>query len=222
MSVNKLPFYLCILLLVNLTVLLSGTAHAQVEVTTGADSSAVATPRTPTVEDSLRRTERLFGHRVTRPAKAAYLSLMFPGLGQIYNKQYWKLPLVYGAVGATGYLEYYYQSRYRQFVNGYNAITSTPPREDTGEESSKFATVEGKQRGIVFYRSYRDQFIAFTLLAYGMNVLDALVAAHLHDFDISDDLSMRWGPTMMFVPTAMFTPGLSLSLQLSPTRSSHK
>ena len=196
-------------------------AHAQTEVTAGADSSVVATPRTPTVEDSLRRSERLFGRRVTRPAKAAYLSLMLPGLGQIYNKQYWKLPLVYGAVGGTIFGEIFYQGRYKEFVNGYNAVTSTPPKEDTGTESSKYTTVAGKQSGIVAYRRQRDVFLAYVVLAYGLNVVDALVAAHLHDFDVSDDLSLHWTPALLRVPTAaLFAPGLSVSLQFPPTRSS--
>ena len=207
--------WLCLLLLP------TTAAHAQNEVTAGADSSVVATPRTPTVEDSLRRSERLFGRRVTRPAKAAYLSLMFPGLGQIYNKQYWKLPLVYGAVGGTIFGEIRYQTLYRQFVNGYDSITDGNPKTlDRGTQSKQYTTADGKKQGIVFYRRQRDVFLAYVVLAYGLNIVDALVAAHLHDFDVSDDLSLHFSPTMLYMPTALVTPGLSLSLHFSPTRPS--
>ncbi|MET4106408.1 DUF5683 domain-containing protein [Hymenobacter sp. UYP22] len=189
------------------------TAHAQT-VTTGPDSSKVATR---SVSDSLRRTEKLFGRRVTRPQKAALLALVLPGSGQIYNRQYWKLPLVYGGLGATGYGLYHYQSRYKEYSNGKKEYTQkrTPIAELKGELVSQETSIENIQRGVVFYRRYRDTFIAYNAVVYGITILDALVAAHLRDFDISEDLSLRLDPAVLpTTPTAGPTAGLALTLHL--------
>ncbi|MDU0371177.1 DUF5683 domain-containing protein [Hymenobacter endophyticus] len=189
------------------------TAHAQT-VTTGPDSSKVATR---SVSDSLRRTEKLFGKRVTRPQKAALLALVLPGSGQIYNRQYWKLPLVYGGLGATGYGLYHYQSRYKEYSNGKKDFTEkrTPIAELKGELVSQETSIENIQRGVVFYRRYRDTFIAYNAVVYGITILDALVAAHLRDFDISEDLSLRLDPAVLpTTPTTGPTAGLALTLHL--------
>ena len=200
---------LCLLVLVATT-----SAHAQMEVTAGADSSAVATPRTPTVEDSLRRTAKLFGHRMTVPAKATYLSLMFPGLGQIYNKRYWKLPLGYGAVGGTVYGLVYSQRLYREFKTA-NLFRNdgNPATQDKGQRSAPLS-----DSSVDFYlssfRTQRDQFIGYTAVAYSLNILDALVDAHLRDFDVTDDLSIRLHPTLLPI-LATINPGVAVSVSFS-------
>ncbi|MCA8831232.1 DUF5683 domain-containing protein [Hymenobacter pini] len=210
-SIRILPVVLlCILLL-------SSRASRAQTVTAGPDSSRVATN---TVADSLRRTEKLFGWRVTRPKKAALLALVLPGAGQIYNHQYWKLPLVYGGLGATGYGLVHYQSRYKEYIKGRDlylaAQGKTPINElpGAGDQVKKERSVENIQRGIVFYRRNRDTFIAYNALLYGVTILDALVAAHLRDFDISDDLSLRLEPAILPTTTATPTAGLALSLHL--------
>jgi hypothetical protein len=182
----------------------------------------VATPaekKQKAAADSAKRTERLFGLRLTRPAKAGLLALVAPGAGQIYNKSWWKLPLVYGALGGVGYGQYLYQIRYREYVNGYEARTdNNPATQDKGPRSSLERSDEAVYRGIVFYRGYRDIFILYTSLAYGLQVLDAVVDAHLKDFDVSDDLSLHWQPTLlpipgqpMALPTA---PGVTFALRM--------
>lgn len=95
------------------------------------------------------------------PSKAAMLSSVFPGLGQIYNKKYWKLPIVYGALGAAVYDE-------RQLIELQN-----------------------------YYRQQRDLSIILGALAYGLNILDAYVDAHLMYYDVSEDLSLRWEPALI-------------------------
>ncbi|TGD78841.1 DUF5683 domain-containing protein [Hymenobacter wooponensis] len=194
------------------------TGHAQT-VTTGPDSARVSTPD---VNDSLRRTEKLFGWRVTRPQKAALLALALPGSGQIYNRQYWKLPLVYGGLGGVGYLLVAYQSRYKEYVKGkkqfiaaQNAGTPITVAQLSGSRVNQEGTITNVQRGIVFYRRNRDTFIAYTALVYGVTILDALVAAHLRDFDISEDLSMRFDPAIL--PSSSFkqpATGLALTFTL--------
>ena len=185
--------------------------------------------------DSARRTEHLFrafgypGIRLTRPGKATLLAALLPGAGQIYNHSYWKLPLVYGALGGVIYGEYFYQTRYRQFADAYNHITDADINPATGTvykigdaglgaQASKVPSVDGLNNGIIFYRGYRDIFYLYIGLAYGLQIVDALVDAHLKDFDVSDDLSLHWQPTMLAVPgqaSALPTaPGVLFALRV--------
>ncbi|UOR05926.1 DUF5683 domain-containing protein [Hymenobacter aerilatus] len=199
-------------------------AYAQIAVTAGADSSQVAEPRQETAADSARKTEILFGRRVTRPTKAAVWAII-PGGGQFYNKKYWKVPLAVGLIGGVVAAEVFYQIRYKRYVEQYNflsdsgvaALPRSPyPNLNAGN------TVAGAQRGVIFYRRYRDQFLAYSAIAYGLTVLDALVDAHLKDFDISDDLSLNIEPTMLRTPMVAAAPGVSLTFSLTSTRSSRK
>lgn len=188
------------------------TSQAQT-VTAGPDSVQVTTKAVP---DTARQTERLFGMRMTRPKKATLLALMLPGAGQIYNRRWWKLPLVYGGLGGVGYGLFRYQTLYRQYVDGKNQYLDSNPRiafsDLEGDNVSLETSIENIQRGIVFYRRNRDTFIAYTALIYGVTVLDALVDAHLRDFDIGDDLSLRLEPTLL--PTQRLAPGAGLALTL--------
>lgn len=188
------------------------TSQAQT-VTAGPDSVQVTTKAAP---DTARMTERLFGMRMTRPKKATLLALVLPGAGQVYNRRWWKLPLVYGGLGGVGYGLFFYQTRYREYADGKHEYLNSNPRKAfgdlKGENVSQETSIENIQRGIVFYRRNRDTFIAYTALVYGITVLDALVDAHLRDFDISDDLSLRVEPTLL--PSQTVAPGAGLALSL--------
>ncbi|MCC2547118.1 DUF5683 domain-containing protein [Hymenobacter sp. BT175] len=193
-------------------------ACAQATVTAGPDSVAVSTPAVP---DSTRRTEKLLWFQVTRPTKAAVFSALLPGAGQIYNRKYWKLPLVYGAVGGTLANEIYLQRLFKEYQRGYDARTDKDSTTiDEGPRSSQERTADNVKTGEIFYRGKRDLWIGYTALAYGMQIVDALVDAHLQDFDVSDDLSMHWEPTILRMPTLAPTPGIAVSFTIKPTRSS--
>jgi hypothetical protein len=163
--------------------------------------------------DSAKRTERLFGFRVTRPQKAGYLALI-PGAGQIYNRKYWKLPIVYGMVGGLGYWVWFQQRYYGYYRDVKRNPADIAKIED--EDVRKYIAtlspnnIENQLQG---YRSYRDLAVLISALGYSLTILDAVVDAHLHDFDVSDNLSLNWQPTMVPVPgQAAFTPGLTLTL----------
>ncbi len=178
-------------------------------VTAGPDSTRA---NTTTVPDSVRRTARLFGLKVTRPTKAGALALLLPGMGQIYNRVWWKLPLVYGAVGGTGFGLYYHQIRYKAFAQA-SDIRATGGI-DTGEYTSTLRTTD-VTRGLNFHRRQRDSFVAWVALAYALQALDAVVDAHLRDFDISDDLTLHWEPVLLRPATAAVpTAGVGLTLTL--------
>lgn len=183
------------------------------QVTAGPDSAAV---NTTVVPDSVRRTARLFGLKMTRPTKAGVLALLAPSAGQIYNKVWWKLPLVYGALGGTGYGLYYYQNLYKAYGEALDKRTDNDPLTvDDGRYTQNLRNTDVVSR-LNTFRRQRDTFVAWVALAYSLQALDAVVDAHLRDFDISDDLSLRWDPTLLRAsPTAAVpAPGVGLTLTL--------
>ena len=211
----KVLFCFCIAALLLLALPLAQEAHAQLApptrttvVTAGPDSAQVSTTFVP---DSVRRTARLFGLKMTKPSKAGLLSALLPGAGQIYNRRWWKLPLVYGAVGGTLYGELFYQSRYKIFVEARENRLKGIPDNNPLTRSRQGSNIDAN---INLFRRQRDIFIAYVALAHAAQILDAVVDAHLRDFDISDDLSLRWDPTILHMPTAAHTPGIGFTLSI--------
>jgi hypothetical protein len=123
--------------------------------------------------------------------KAVLYSAVLPGLGQFYNKKYWKIPIVYAALGATGYFVMENHKQYQYYYQGLEKLILT------GED-----IFEGRftEDNLIFisntYRRWRDLSIILFVAAYGLNILDAYVDAHFFHFDISDDLSMKVQPTI--------------------------
>ncbi|MFD2721726.1 DUF5683 domain-containing protein [Hymenobacter monticola] len=186
-----------------------------------------AAKRQKAAADSAKRTERMFrafgyeGIRLTRPGKAALLAAILPGAGQIYNRRWWKLPLVYGGLGAVVGAEVFYQMRYREFVDAYAIVTQYPDllgSAKLGPQARRFGSAQGIYSGITYYRGNRDLFYLYSGLAYGLQIVDALVDAHLKDFDVSDDLSLHWEPTLLPIPGRALAlptaPGISLALRV--------
>lgn len=124
------------------------------------------------------------------PKKAALLALACPGLGQIYNKKYWKLPIVYGAMGGT----IFWLARQAKKLKQYNGYILA--KESGGTLPANIASYSKDE--IIYYRdNYRKntQLAAFaTFFVWGLSIVDATVDAHMRGFDISDDLSMKITP----------------------------
>ncbi len=210
------------------------TTPAVIRPDTTENREVVVTPadkRSKAAADSAKRTEHMFrafgykGIRLTRPGKAALLAAILPGAGQIYNRRWWKLPLVYGGLGAVVYGEYFYQTHYREFADAVNAVQKDATNlqnangsSTLGSNAQKIRSLDGLNTGVVFYRGNRDLFLLYTGLVYGVQILDALVDAHLKDFDVSDDLSLHWEPTLLAVPgqAAILptTPGVLFALRV--------
>ena len=132
------------------------------------------------------------------PRRATLYSTFCPGLGQIYNHKYWKLPLVYAAVGIPAYLYFDNKSWYQKCQYALAAILDTPITD------AKLAKVDPKLRVFVSsgddntlrsarneYRKDQDYSVIFFLLFWGLQIVDATVDAHLMDFDVSPELSLR-------------------------------
>lgn len=130
--------------------------------------------------------------KVHSPKKAALRSALVPGWGQIYNKKYWKLPLVYGALGITGGIFIYNLDNYKKLRFAYAAKVS-------GNQSQIDQIDPQLQRlDEAALRTYRDEFrsnvdysVLFFIIFWGLNVVDAAVDAHLKSFDVSPDLSFK-------------------------------
>lgn len=128
------------------------------------------------------------------PKKAAIWGAACPGLGQIYMKKYWKLPIVYGILGATLYFVASNGKNLKTF-NGYirNIYDSVPnPEPYTDRSLSEIESFRNTYRRNVQLASFG------TMFAWGLSIVDAVVDAHLHSFDISDNLSLKIKPTINY------------------------
>lgn len=147
------------------------------------------------------------GNRTFEPRKAAIYSAILPGLGQIYNKKYWKLPLVYAAVGIPIYT-FFDNKRWYNRIRYALEVTTMDPTDPSYSEAldkvdsklQKFV-VNGRDQTLLNYRNdYRknmDYSILFTLLFWGLNVVDATVDAHLKGFNVNDNLTMQVKPALL-------------------------
>jgi hypothetical protein len=146
------------------------------------------------------------------PHIATIRSAIIPGWGQAYNKQYWKIPLVYGALGTTAGIFFYNLSTYKKLRRAYSILLSG--------DTANFVLIDpslqnlsadaiGSDRQI--FRQNLDYSVLFFMLFWGLNVVDATVSAQLKSFDINDDLSLNIHPH--FDPL-LKSSGLSLVLNI--------
>ncbi len=120
------------------------------------------------------------------PSKAAFYSTVFPGLGQVYNKKYWKLPLVYGALGTTIYF-------YISNNNKYHAYRDAYKRRLEGFNDDNYTYLDNSRliAAQKFYQKNRDLSVLLTGLFYVLNIVDANVDAHLMQFNVNDNLTFK-------------------------------
>lgn len=120
------------------------------------------------------------------PAKAAFYSAVFPGMGQVYNKKYWKLPLVYGALGTTIYFYISNNRKYHQYRDAYK-------RRLEGFNDDSFTYLDNSRliSAQKFYQKNRDLSALLTGLFYILNIVDANVDAHLMQFNVNEKLTVK-------------------------------
>jgi hypothetical protein len=146
------------------------------------------------------------------PRKATIRSAIIPGWGQFYNKKYWKIPIVYGALGVSGAVFIFNLKTYRQLKQAVVYRRDTiPGNDDLIAPDLRLLSTET----LIFYRNAFRQNIDYSVLAFiliwGLNVVDATVDAHLKGFNISPDLSLKIKP--QYQPGG--TAGLTLVFQLN-------
>ena len=120
------------------------------------------------------------------PAKAAFYSAIVPGLGQAYNKKYWKIPLVYGALGTTIYFFITNSKKYNTFRDVYKRRL-----EGFTDDDYRYLDDNRLRQAQKFYQNNRDLSALLTTLFYVLNIVDANVDAHLMQFNVNDKLSFK-------------------------------
>ena len=131
------------------------------------------------------------------PNKATFYSAILPGLGQIYNQKYWKVPIIYAAFGGFMYYANYNNFVYNKYKDAYNIQLRIDGGEIGLEPAYPGASADNLKRQKDLWRRYRDlTFIGIGVL-YVIQILDADVDAHLFDYDMTEDLTMRIEPTLL-------------------------
>ncbi|MDP3916473.1 MAG: DUF5683 domain-containing protein [Bacteroidota bacterium] len=138
------------------------------------------------------------------PRKATIYSAVLPGLGQIYNRKYWKVPIVYGGFAALGYFINFNNEEYVKYRQAYSDIIDDDPNTISYTrltvnpgflEPDKISQFTERLRSAKdYWRRNRDLVVIGTAVFYAVNIIDASVDAHFFNFDISDDLTFNWTP----------------------------
>ena len=153
------------------------------------------------------------------PAKAAFYSAIIPGLGQAYNKKYWKIPIVWGAIG-TGI--YYYNrnnKQYNRYRDAYKSRLAGLTNDefyidsDGNQLETPSVTTDGLERGQTFYRRNKELSLLVTIGFYALNIIDANVDAHLMQFNIDENLSLVPYYKLNELDNSYSNLGLSLNLK---------
>jgi hypothetical protein len=157
---------------------------------------------------------RLFATGYPSPRKAVLFGI-FPGGGQMYNKKWWKLPIVYGALGT---MYYFVRSNRNQYVALRDAYSTVAHGGIVTEKP--YSLLDGPT-----LKSYRDQWRKYSeqstiwlVILYFASITDAFVDAHLARFDVSDDLTLRVLPKMQ---SEAFGPSFGMGIQLQVGRTKH-
>lgn len=143
--------------------------------------------------------------------KAALYSALLPGWGQAYNKKYWKVPIVWGALAGVGYFVFTNQSGYVRNKDYYITLSEYP---DTTVNGYTQADLNSIYQRISEYRDARDLSVLILVAAWGLNIIDANVDGHFYNFDIDEDLSMRFSPSSWLVADRKQVYGVSLVFTL--------
>jgi hypothetical protein len=144
------------------------------------------------------------------PRKATFLSAVLPGLGQAYTGHYWKIPIIYGAIGTSVAMVNFNQNQYSYYRRNLFALIDQSPL--TINESP--LTEDQLRRGADFHRRNRDMSIIVTAVLYLLNIAEAHVGAHLKEFDLNDDLALQIKPAIRIEHFNQPSAGLAINLKL--------
>jgi len=166
------------------------------------------------------------------PMEATMLSAALPGMGQIYNRKYWKIPLVYAGFGALGYSVVFNITSYNKFIKGYQDFTDNVPETDSylklirGMDPSSYDPVrfpttynvsnaawvkDGLLRQVDYYKKYRDLSYIGIAAWYIVSILDANVDASLSDYDIGENINLTLAPIQI---SGYYFKGVGMNVSL--------
>ena len=178
-------------------------------------TEAIAINKALTQQDSLQLAQLSFSESKNRrnwdtwrpnPQKALWLAIVLPGAGQVYNRKYWKLPLIYGGFVGCIYALQWNNTMFKDYSQAYLDIMDSDPSTESYNQflhlGTKITSSNIKQYQDIFrrrkdrYRRWRDLSFFCMLGVYALSIIDAYVDASLSEFDISDKLSLRIEPTV--------------------------
>jgi hypothetical protein len=195
-------FYFILLLLATYS-----TAFAQVS----SDSLGIRVTGLDSVAIRKAPLDSVTGKRKHSPRKATLRSAILPGWGQAYNKKYWKIPIVYAALGITAGVFNYNIKEYRKIKYAYGVLVTkdTANFKNVAKELQPYIELnaESALRNVRSeFRQNIDYSVLIFILMWGLNVVDATVDGHLKEFDVSDNLSLKIKPFLQSLPS---TAGIS-------------
>jgi hypothetical protein len=180
--------------------------------------------------DSIKKPVPVVTHKPS-PKKASIYAALFPGLGQIYNQKYWKLPIVYGGYVGLIYIFGWNNNNYNDYAQAYRTIapyesTETMPAADKQflidfiknpsinlDNPSHFSYAKTSLKGGKdFFRRNRDLTIIAIAALHVLSIIDASVDANLFDFDISNDLTLKVQPAPIRMGSGNMTMGMNLAV----------
>jgi len=169
------------------------------------------------------------------PLKATMMAVVFPGLGQVYNRKFWKIPVVYAGFGGLMYSVAFNSSRYATYLKAYQDFTDAIPETDsylvlipadastydpvkhplTYDPSNASYYRDGLIRLVDYHKRYRD--LSYIGIAgwYLISILDANVDASLFNYDISDNLDIAVAPFQFTQPGGYMGAGVNVSLRIN-------
>jgi hypothetical protein len=147
------------------------------------------------------------------PRRATIYSALLPGLGQIYNHKYWKLPIIYAGFGIMEYFIYTNTDHYLDYRSAYIESRNGVQNGNYAALVNKYTETELLNAAEYYHRNLEIS-VLITALWYVLNIIDATVDAHLYTYSISDDLTLRVEPDLL-MPSGknQIQPGLKLSLR---------
>jgi len=172
------------------------------------EKDSLTTTLTPTLQK--HKEKRDWNTWRPNPKRAMWLAIVLPGAGQIYNRKYWKLPLVYGGFVGCIYAMQWNNMMFRDYSKAYQDIMDTDPTTQsynqflhlgtriTDENKTQYQSIFKSRKDR--YRRWRDLSFFCLLGVYALSIVDAYVDASLSEFDISDDLTLRVEPAVMNSP----------------------
>jgi Family of unknown function (DUF5683) len=162
-----------------------------------------------TTDDSIKPANKTIMAFNPSPKRAAMLSAVLPGLGQIYNRKYWKVPLLYAGAALMGYYIGFNNKQYYLFKNAYILRKNGDQSEKTFY--SRFNDPQALSLNRDYFRRNRDLLIILCGMLYILNIADATVDAHLMNFNVSDDVNLAVVPS---IQTDQMQASIGLGLKL--------
>ena len=145
------------------------------------------------------------------PSKAAFYSAIFPGMGQVYNRKYWKAPIVWGALGTSIYYYLENNSEYKRYRTAFKLRRNGLQDEFTDNAGNESVSLETLERAQEQLRENRDLSLLTTVILYVLQIVEASVNAHLLQFNTDDNLSFK--PTFINDPIQFDAPKIGLTLK---------